>query len=48
MMFFGDDLSAADAERYGIANRVVPAADLAKSRPSGPIASPRRPRRPSR
>jgi 2-(1,2-epoxy-1,2-dihydrophenyl)acetyl-CoA isomerase len=30
MMFFGDDLSAADAERYGIANRVVPAADLAK------------------
>jgi 2-(1,2-epoxy-1,2-dihydrophenyl)acetyl-CoA isomerase len=30
MMFFGDDVSAADAERYGIANRVVPAADLAK------------------
>jgi 2-(1,2-epoxy-1,2-dihydrophenyl)acetyl-CoA isomerase len=30
LMFFGDDLSAADAERYGIANRVVPAADLAK------------------
>lgn len=30
MMFFGDDLSAADAERFGIANRVVPAADLAK------------------
>jgi 2-(1,2-epoxy-1,2-dihydrophenyl)acetyl-CoA isomerase len=30
IMFFGDDLSAADAERYGIANRVVPAADLAK------------------
>jgi 2-(1,2-epoxy-1,2-dihydrophenyl)acetyl-CoA isomerase len=30
MMFFGDDLSAADAERNGIANRVVPAADLAK------------------
>jgi len=31
IMFFGDDLSAADAERYGIANRVVPAADLAKA-----------------
>lgn len=30
IMFFGDDLSAMDAERYGIANRVVPAADLAK------------------
>lgn len=30
IMFFGDDLSAADAERFGIANRVVPAADLAK------------------
>ena len=30
IMFFGDDVSAADAERYGIANRVVPAADLAK------------------
>jgi len=30
IMFFGDDLSAADAERYGIANRVVPADDLAK------------------
>ena len=30
IMFFGDDLSAADAERLGIANRVVPAADLGK------------------
>ena len=30
MMFFGDDLSAADAERFGIANRVVPTAELAK------------------
>jgi 2-(1,2-epoxy-1,2-dihydrophenyl)acetyl-CoA isomerase len=30
IMFFGDDLSAADAERIGIANRVVPAADLEK------------------
>ena len=30
IMFFGDDVSAADAERYGIANRVVPAGDLAK------------------
>ncbi len=29
IMFFGDDLSAADAERYGIANRVVPAGELA-------------------
>jgi 2-(1,2-epoxy-1,2-dihydrophenyl)acetyl-CoA isomerase len=28
LMFFGDDLGAADAERFGIANRVVPAADL--------------------
>jgi len=28
IMFFGDDLSAADAERFGIANRVVPAAEL--------------------
>ncbi|HEV3226365.1 MAG TPA: enoyl-CoA hydratase-related protein [Acidimicrobiales bacterium] len=30
IMFFGDDVSAIDAERVGIANRVVPAADLAK------------------
>src|SRR3954468_18698029 len=30
IMFFGDDLSAADAERIGIANRVVPATDLEK------------------
>jgi 2-(1,2-epoxy-1,2-dihydrophenyl)acetyl-CoA isomerase len=28
IMFLGDALSAADCERYGIANRVVPAADL--------------------
>lgn len=28
LVFFGDDLSAADAERFGIVNRVVPAADL--------------------
>jgi 2-(1,2-epoxy-1,2-dihydrophenyl)acetyl-CoA isomerase len=28
LMFLGDDLSAADCERWGIANRVVPAADL--------------------
>jgi 2-(1,2-epoxy-1,2-dihydrophenyl)acetyl-CoA isomerase len=29
LMFLGDDLSAADCERWGIANRVVPQADLA-------------------
>ncbi len=29
LMFLGDDLSAADCERWGIANRVVPAAELA-------------------
>ena len=28
LLFFGDDLSAADAERFGIANRVVPADQL--------------------
>lgn len=28
LMFFGDDLSAADAERIGLANRCVPAAEL--------------------
>jgi 2-(1,2-epoxy-1,2-dihydrophenyl)acetyl-CoA isomerase len=28
LAFFGDDLSAADAERLGLVNRVVPAADL--------------------
>jgi len=28
IMFLGDDLSATDCERYGIANRVVPGADL--------------------
>ncbi len=28
IMFLGDAVSAADCERYGIANRVVPAADL--------------------
>lgn len=29
LMFFGEALSAADCERWGIANRVVPAAELA-------------------
>jgi len=29
LMFLGDDLSATDCERWGIANRVVPAAELA-------------------
>jgi len=29
LLFLGDDLSAADAERFGIANRVVPADELA-------------------
>jgi 2-(1,2-epoxy-1,2-dihydrophenyl)acetyl-CoA isomerase len=28
LVFFGDDLSAVDAERIGLVNRVVPAADL--------------------
>jgi 2-(1,2-epoxy-1,2-dihydrophenyl)acetyl-CoA isomerase len=28
LVFFGDDLGAADAERIGIVNKVVPAADL--------------------
>jgi len=28
LMFLGDELTAADCERWGIANRVVPAADL--------------------
>ncbi|KFG03615.1 enoyl-CoA hydratase/isomerase family protein [Streptomyces scabiei] len=31
LMFFGDALSAADAERLGLVNRVVPAADLEKT-----------------
>ena len=30
LLFFGDDLSAPDAERLGIVNKVVPAADLEK------------------
>jgi 2-(1,2-epoxy-1,2-dihydrophenyl)acetyl-CoA isomerase len=29
LLFLGDDISAADCDRYGIANRVVPAAELA-------------------
>lgn len=29
LMFFGDDLGAADAERLGLVNRIVPADDLA-------------------
>ena len=29
-MFFGDDLAAAEAERLGLVNRVVPADDLAE------------------
>ncbi|MEI8001130.1 MAG: enoyl-CoA hydratase-related protein [Actinomycetes bacterium] len=29
LVFFGDDLSAADAERLGLVNKVVPSADLA-------------------
>ena len=28
IMFFGDDLGAAEAERIGIVNKVVPAAEL--------------------
>jgi 2-(1,2-epoxy-1,2-dihydrophenyl)acetyl-CoA isomerase len=31
LVFFGDDLSAQDAERLGLVNRVVPAADLEKT-----------------
>ncbi|MFM9590199.1 enoyl-CoA hydratase/isomerase family protein [Streptomyces scabiei] len=31
LMFFGDALSAAEAERLGLVNRVVPAADLEKT-----------------
>ena len=31
LMFFGDDLPAADAERLGIVNRVVPAEELEKT-----------------
>ena len=31
LVFFGDDLSAADAERLGIVNKVVPAAELEKT-----------------
>jgi 2-(1,2-epoxy-1,2-dihydrophenyl)acetyl-CoA isomerase len=31
LMFFGDALSAADAERLGLVNRVVPTADLEKT-----------------
>ncbi|SPF04269.1 enoyl-CoA hydratase/isomerase family protein [Streptomyces sp. MA5143a] len=31
LMFFGDALTAADAERLGLVNRVVPAADLEKT-----------------
>ncbi|MFZ6004671.1 MAG: enoyl-CoA hydratase/isomerase family protein [Actinomycetota bacterium] len=31
LMFLGDELSAADCERWGIANRVVPATDLASA-----------------
>src|SRR5436309_2128697 len=31
LVFFGDDLSAADAERLGLVNKVVPAADLART-----------------
>jgi 2-(1,2-epoxy-1,2-dihydrophenyl)acetyl-CoA isomerase len=31
LMFFGDDIGAADAERFGLANRVVPRAQLEKT-----------------
>ena len=31
LVFFGDDLSAADAERLGLVNRVVPAAELTRT-----------------
>ena len=45
-MFFGDDLPAAEAERLGLVNRVVPADELDRSPASGPPASP--PGRPGR
>src|SRR5690606_41238448 len=35
LLFFGEPLSAADCERWGIANRVVPAAEL-----DAPVAAP--------
>jgi 2-(1,2-epoxy-1,2-dihydrophenyl)acetyl-CoA isomerase len=31
LVFFGDDLAAADAERLGVVNKVVPAADLERT-----------------
>lgn len=31
LVYFGDDLSAADAERHGLVNKVVPAADLERT-----------------
>lgn len=31
LMFFGDDVSAADAQRLGLINKVVPSAELARS-----------------
>ena len=41
LMFFGDDLAAADAERLGLVNRVVPADELGQGdRASGPPAWP--------
>ena len=45
LMFLGDDLPAADADRLGLANRVVPAADLDGDRRRARRATGHRPTR---